>query len=169
MVHTLRQQRGYRFETRIIEVFTADRDWNARRLGGSSTGLPDIVITNNGESVLYAVEAKSTVGKLAYVENDQLCRCLDILEMFSIYKKRSVVLAFKFAESKHNDRLRYFFFRIIPHKDLRDIKSVRCSSEGKLKIKSDTIPHDDIRFSYSRFDTIKSWKEMWRISYMFQY
>ena len=31
----------------------------ARRLGGSSTGLPDIVAVNNKASILLSIEAKS--------------------------------------------------------------------------------------------------------------
>ena len=38
-----------------------------RRLGGSSTGLPDIVAVNNKEATLLSIEAKSGTGDALYV------------------------------------------------------------------------------------------------------
>ena len=78
--------------------------WNARRLGGSSTGLPDIIAVNNIEAVLLSIEAKSGTGDALYVPSDQIYRCLQIREMFSFYKSRHAILAFKFMRKKRLKR-----------------------------------------------------------------
>ena len=51
----------------------------ARRLGGSSTGLPDIVAVNNTESILLSIEAKSGTSNSIYVPDDQIGRCFFII------------------------------------------------------------------------------------------
>lgn len=56
--------------------------WIARRLGGSSTGLPDIVAVNNQNAILLSIEAKSGTGDALYVQPDQIQRCLLIRDMF---------------------------------------------------------------------------------------
>jgi Holliday junction resolvase len=78
--------------------------WIARRLGGSSTGLPDIVAVNNKEATLLSIEAKSVTGDALYVRADQLQRCLLIKDMFGYYKTKHVVLAFKFMRKKRFTR-----------------------------------------------------------------
>ena len=78
--------------------------WIARRLGGSSTGLPDIVAVNNKEATLLSIEAKSGTGDALYVRADQLERCLLIKDMFGYYKTKHVVLAFKFMRKKRFTR-----------------------------------------------------------------
>src|SRR5688572_3217732 len=74
--------------------------WHARRLGGSSTGLPDIVAVNNDAGVLLTIEAKSGTSDILYVPQDQVERCKMIMNMFSIYPERHIILAFKFMSKK---------------------------------------------------------------------
>ena len=74
--------------------------WHARRLGGSSTGLPDIVAVNNTSGILLTIEAKSGTSDMLYVPQDQVERCLMIRNMFEIYPERHVILAFKFMSKK---------------------------------------------------------------------
>jgi Holliday junction resolvase len=74
--------------------------WHARRLGGSSTGLPDIVAVNNTAGILLTIEAKSGTSDILYVPQDQIERCLLIRNMFGIYSQRHIILAFKFMSKK---------------------------------------------------------------------
>ena len=78
--------------------------WIARRLGGSSTGLPDIVAVNNREATLLSIEAKSGTGDVLYVQPDQIQRCMMIRDMFGFYKTKHVILAFKFMRKKRYTR-----------------------------------------------------------------
>ena len=71
-----------------------------RRLGGSFSGLPDVGIVNNSESLLYAVEAKSTVYNDCIIPIKQIKRCMEFLKLFDIYKKKNVIFAFRFATKK---------------------------------------------------------------------
>lgn len=96
----LRRSRGYGYEHRLVEKINAIPGWQARRLGGSSTGLPDIVATNNDKSILLTIEAKSGVGGALYVPPDQIERCELVDKMFSLYKERHIILAFKFLSKK---------------------------------------------------------------------
>lgn len=117
-----RKSRGYNFEYSIVNAFNNHRskDWHARRLGGSSTGLPDIVATNKRKSVLYAVEAKSGESNILYIERDQIERCQDITDKFlTAYENRFIVFAFKFKGKKGGRKLQYRFlllskFTLIP-------------------------------------------------------
>ncbi|HEX6067986.1 MAG TPA: hypothetical protein VFZ05_04220 [Nitrososphaera sp.] len=96
----IRRSRGYAFEHGLVERFNELGDWKARRLGGSSTGLPDIVAVNNEKSVLLTIEAKSGTSDILYVPQDQIERCIMIREMFGAYSERHVIFAFKFMSKK---------------------------------------------------------------------
>lgn len=112
-VNKTRRSRGYNFEYNIVNAFNDhhSKDWTARRLGGSSTGLPDVVATNKSKSILYAIEAKSAQSDIIYIPRDQIERCLDITEKFlTAYKTRLVVFGFKFkANKKKGRKLQYRF------------------------------------------------------------
>ncbi len=95
----IRRSRGYNFEYSLVKKLNIG-EWNARRLGGSSTGLPDIVAVNNKESILLSIEAKSGTSNSIYVPDDQIDRCYLITEMFKIYNYRHIILAFKFMRKK---------------------------------------------------------------------
>ena len=96
----IRRSRGYAFEYGLVERFNKCTNFHARRLGGSSTGLPDIVAVNNIDSILLTIEAKSGTSDILYVPQDQLERCMVVRDMFSIYSQRHVILAFKFMSKK---------------------------------------------------------------------
>ena len=53
---------------------------SAKRLGGSSVGLPDIVAVNNNKGILLVIEAKSGTGESLYVPSDQIERCFSIVK-----------------------------------------------------------------------------------------
>ncbi|HEY7733474.1 MAG TPA: hypothetical protein VIB07_01655 [Nitrososphaera sp.] len=95
----IRRSRGYNFEHTLVQKLSSG-SWAARRLGGSSTGLPDIVAVNNARGILLTIEAKSGTSDILYVPQDQLMRCIVIRNMFGIYPERHIVLAFKFMSKK---------------------------------------------------------------------
>jgi len=95
----IRRSRGYNFEYKLVKKLNSG-DWIARRLGGSSTGLPDIVAVNNRLSILLAIEAKSATGNSIYVPPDQIVRCHMITKMFEAYNEKHIILAFKFMRIK---------------------------------------------------------------------
>lgn len=96
----IRRSRGYNYEHALVQKLKSSGLWHARRLGGSSTGLPDIVAVNNDDGVLLTIEAKSGTSDILYVPQDQIERCLVIRNMFAIYPKRHIILAFKFMGKK---------------------------------------------------------------------
>jgi Holliday junction resolvase len=114
--------------------------WIARRLGGSSTGLPDIVAVNNKEATLLSIEAKSGTGDALYVHSDQLQRCLLIRDMFGYYKTKHVILAFKFMRKKRFTRNRQVVYekrRLVEYYKIADkldrlgtMPIVKCSYSG---------------------------------------
>lgn len=128
-VNRTRRARGYSWEYSLVNAFNnhPSGDWCARRLGGSSIGLPDIVATNNTKSILYSIEAKSGEDNILYVPADQIQRCQDITDKFlRIYNQRWIVFAFKFKGTK----TRKLQYRIIPCDlshyctDLNDMKCI---------------------------------------------
>lgn len=117
-INKTRRSRGYNFEYSIVNAFNDhhSKQWHARRLGGSSTGLPDIVATNKVKSLLYAIEAKSGESDILYIPRDQIERCIDITDKFlTAYKYRYVVFAFKFKGKKGGRKLQYRFLLMSDH------------------------------------------------------
>jgi Holliday junction resolvase len=111
-----RRQRGYNWEDTLVKRFNALSDWRAFRLGSPSVALPDILAVNNDQSIIYTIEAKSGTGTTLQVPFDQIIRCLNWTNHFEVYKKRKVVLAFKFLSKKRigvgkyeNRQLREFY------------------------------------------------------------
>lgn len=100
----MRRSRGYAYEHGLVERLNK-HGFVARRLGGSSTGLPDIVAVNNREGILLTIEAKSGTGDILYVPQDQIERCMMVCEMFSMYPTRHIVFAFKFMSKKRFRRM----------------------------------------------------------------
>ncbi|PWU82624.1 MAG: resolvase [Candidatus Nitrosopolaris wilkensis] len=123
----IRRSRGYSFEHRLVQKLNSG-DWNARRLGGSSTGLPDIIAVNNKAGTLLTIEAKSGTGDILYVPADQIQRCSLIGQMFSYYEKRHIVLAFKFMRKKRFKRKAQIVYesrQLVEHYKLADVLSRR--------------------------------------------
>jgi Holliday junction resolvase len=135
----IRRSRGYSFEHRLVQRLNSG-DWNARRLGGSSTGLPDIIAVNNKTGTLLTIEAKSGTGDILYVPADQIQRCLLVNQMFSYYEKRHIVLAFKFMRKKRfrrKDQIVYEGRQLVEHYKLANVLSksdeypvVKCMYDG---------------------------------------
>jgi Holliday junction resolvase len=115
--------------------------WHARRLGGSSTGLPDIVAVNNTDGILLTIEAKSGTSDILYVPQDQVERCLLIRNMFGIYSQRHIILAFKFMSKKRfrrknetvyeNRKLLEYYKVADVVADMRVIPIIKCTYDGK--------------------------------------
>ena len=133
-INKKRRSRGYSFEHNLVININALPDWYARRLGGSSTGLPDIVAVNNKRSKMYAIEAKSgmNVNRL-YIPKDEAQRCVDIATMFSLYRDHHVLFSFKFS----NGRKPIIHHFLLFDKDFGLIESFQklsCSIDGKCTL-----------------------------------
>ncbi len=110
-------------------------------MGGSSTGLPDIVAVNNDAGILLTIEAKSGTSDLLYVPLDQIERCLIVRNMFSIYPERHIIFAFKFMGKKRFRRKNetvYESRRLIEYYKVADIvvgmktlPIIKCTYDGK--------------------------------------
>jgi Holliday junction resolvase len=118
--------------------------WVARRLGGSSTGLPDIVAVNNKNATLLSIEAKSGTGEVLYVQPDQIQRCLLIRDMFGHYRTRHAILAFKFMRKKRftrNHQVVYEKRKLIEYYKIADhlhklvsIPLLKCTYDGRIYV-----------------------------------
>ena len=95
-----RRQRGYNWEDTLVKRFNKLENWKAFRLGSPSVALPDILCVNNEDSMIFTIEAKSGTGTTLTVPFDQITRCLNWTNNFTVYKIRKVVLAFKFLSKK---------------------------------------------------------------------
>ena len=131
-----RKQRGYHWEETLVKRFNSSKNWNAFRLGSPSIALPDVLAVNTHESTIFTIEAKSgTTGSLP-VPADQIERCLKWIKIFDIYKKRNVLLAFKFLSKKRTG------LRTYESRELREfykiwdsnlpITNCTCTYEGKV-------------------------------------
>ena len=95
-----RRQRGYNWEDTLVKRFNKINNWKAFRLGSPSVALPDILCVNNENSIIFTIEAKSGTGTTLTVPFDQITRCLNWTNNFTVYNTRKVVLAFKFLSKK---------------------------------------------------------------------
>ena len=95
-----RRQRGYVWEETLVRRFNGLENWRAFRLGSPSPGLPDILAVNTKTKHLVVIEAKSGSGTSLSVPPEQIERCQEWLRIFSAYKKRHLVLAYKFHSKK---------------------------------------------------------------------
>ena len=149
----IRRSRGYNYEHALVQRLN-NGQWRARRLGGSSTGLPDIVAVNNDAGTLLTIEAKSGTSDILYVPLDQIERCIIVRNMFSIYPQRHIILAFKFMGKKRFRRKNetvYESRRLIEYYKVADVvvsmktlPIVKCTYDGKTYAiyRSKTIPLD---------------------------
>jgi Holliday junction resolvase len=139
----IRRSRGYSYEHTLVRRLNGG-SWIARRLGGSSTGLPDIVAVNNMEATLLSIEAKSGTGDVLYVQPDQIQRCIMIRDMFGFYKTKHVILAFKFMRKKRYTRKKQVVYekrRLIEYykiadkiNKMNDIPVIKCTYSGKIYV-----------------------------------
>jgi Holliday junction resolvase len=137
----LRRSRGYAYEHGLVERFNVLEGWSARRLGGSSTGLPDIVAVNNEQGILLTIEAKSGTSDILYVPQDQIERCMMVRNMFSIYPTRHVIFAFKFMSKKrfrrkqvtvYEQRKLIEYYKVADAMlDIRPLPIIKCTYDGR--------------------------------------
>ena len=132
----IRRQRGYQWEDTIVKRFKNSNQWKAFRLGSPSIALPDVLAINTEESTIFTIEAKSGTGTSLLVPADQIERCLEWINTFDIYKKRHVLLAFKFLSKKriglgkYESRELREFFKIWD--DSMKITDCICNYDGKF-------------------------------------
>ncbi|AFS82727.1 resolvase [Candidatus Nitrosopumilus sediminis] len=138
-----RRQRGYQWEDTIVKRFNSAENWKAFRLGSPSIALPDVLAVNTENSTIFTIEAKSGTSTSLPVPADQIERCLEWIKTFDIYKKRKVLLAFKFLSKKRigvgeyeNRELREYFK--IWDESLA-ITDCVCTYEGKFFTKIEGV------------------------------
>jgi Holliday junction resolvase len=95
-----RRQRGYQWEDTLVKRFNKMEQWKAFRLGSPSVALPDLLCVNNHESKIFTIEAKSGTSTSLTVPFDQILRCMNWTDNFTIYNVRNVIFAFKFLSKK---------------------------------------------------------------------
>jgi len=123
-INQTRRQRGYTFENTIVKKLNDSSNWSAKRLGSPSTALPDVMGINDMYKTVIAIEAKSTLGNLVYIPQDQIERCKDWVNQFGVYDIKIVILAFKFGQTiqKIKDKLvsrkLTYFYKVFPHKTI---------------------------------------------------
>lgn len=144
-INRVRRGRGYTNEYELIKGLQ-EQGWKAKRLGGSSVNLPDVLATK--DDTIYSIEAKAVMlpkTAYAYIPWDQIHRCVDMLDMFPIYRHKYLVFAFKFSKLHTVGFPKYYFFGF--HRNNEDaIKQfytlesylVRCDQYGTIKIISGT-------------------------------
>jgi len=136
----IRRSRGYGYEHALVQRMN-NGVWYTRRLGGSSTGLPDIVAVNNTAGILLTIEAKSGTSDILYVPQDQVERCLMIRNMFGIYPERHIILAFKFMSKKRfrrknetvyeNRKLLEYYKVADMVADMSVLPIIKCTYDGR--------------------------------------
>jgi len=130
-----RRQRGYNWEDTIVKRFNALKSWKAFRLGSPSVALPDVLVVNNIESIIFTIEAKSGTGTTLQVPYDQIERCLNWIDNFRVYQNREVILAFKFLTKKrirtgiYEKRELHEFFKVWDKK--KKVIDCVCTYDGK--------------------------------------
>ncbi len=137
----LRRQRGYQWEDAQVKRFNSVTNWKAFRLGSPSIALPDVLAVNTKENTIFTIEAKSGTSTSLPVPADQIERCLEWIKTFDIYKKRNVLLAFKFLSKKRIDIGKYEsrelreFYKIWD--ESLEITDCVCTYDGKFFAKVD--------------------------------
>lgn len=126
------RQRGYAFENWIVKEITGYPYWGARRLGGSSTGLPDVMASyakeetfNSGikwQTIIVAIEAKEGEDNTLYVEREQIKRCYAaITALWQSIDDKWILLAFKFLRNQTQYKARtqtLLRFILLPYMDI---------------------------------------------------
>lgn len=132
LTHHIRQSRGYKFEQKIVQELGIF-DWQCRRMGGSSANNPDEIATCNIGGIFVVIEAKSTVGKYAYMPVDQILRFREILQVFHYYPKKYMMFAWKFSKGKGaKPKYYYHIFQWFNMEELELLSSIRCDDKGML-------------------------------------
>jgi Holliday junction resolvase len=139
-LNRIRRNRGYSFEHVIVQKLNTNA-WNARRLGGSSANLPDIIAVNNKESIFLSIEAKSGTADSLYVPSDQIQRCFQIRDMFQVYKTAHVILAFKFMQKRRireegktlyiHRKLQEYYKIADKYSRMNPVPIIKCTYDGR--------------------------------------
>jgi Holliday junction resolvase len=131
-----RRQRGYHWEDTLVKRFNSLENWKAFRLGSPSVALPDVLVVNNVISTIFTIEAKSGTSTTLQVPYDQIERCLLWTNNFQVYKKREVILAFKFLSKKrigsgiYENRKLHEFYKVWNKK--KKPTNCVCTYDGKM-------------------------------------
>ena len=131
----IRRQRGYTWEDTLVRRFNSTHDWKAFRLGSPSIRLPDVLAVSTSKRTMLVIEAKSGTAMSLPVPAEQIMRCMEWMDIFEIYRKRKVVLAFKFLSKKRVGLGRYEgrklreFYKVWD--ESRDVTSCTCSYDGR--------------------------------------
>ncbi|HEY7696335.1 MAG TPA: hypothetical protein VH797_09605 [Nitrososphaeraceae archaeon] len=138
-LNRIRRNRGYSFEHVLVQKLNGNV-WNARRLGGSSANLPDIIAVNNKQSIFLSIEAKSGTSDNLYVPSDQIQRCFQIRDMFQVYKTAHVILAFKFMRKRRvreegrtvytHRKLQEYYKIADRYSKIKDFPIIKCTYDG---------------------------------------
>jgi len=139
-LNRIRRSRGYSFEHVLVQKLNSN-SWNARRLGGSSANLPDIIAVNNEESIFLSIEAKSGTADNLYVQSDQIQRCFQLRNMFKVYKTTHVILAFKFMQKKRirdegktayrHRKLQEYYKIADKYSKMKNLPVIKCTYDGR--------------------------------------
>ena len=131
----IRRQRGYAWEDTLVKRFNNTPGWRAFRLGSPSIRLPDVLAVNTAKKTMLVIEAKSGTTTSLPVPGEQITRCMEWMNIFEIYRKRGVVLAFKFLSKKRVGLGRYEgrelreFYKVWDMS--RDVTSCMCNYDGR--------------------------------------
>lgn len=135
--NAVRRSRGYNFENDMVKKVNGFGGWHARRFGGASTHMPDVIMTNNEKSIIAIMEAKAGTGESLNVDKEQLEKCLELQKMFSVYESQFIMLAFKFM-SKNKDGKRPLKMYFYPYNYFNKIEEtpsrVSCNYKGEIFI-----------------------------------
>lgn len=96
----VRKSRGYNWEDTLAKRFNSADGWRGYRLGSASTSLPDILALNPVAKAAFVIEAKSGTADRLIVPAHQIERCIDWYHILGPFKRRRVVLAFKFLSKR---------------------------------------------------------------------
>lgn len=113
------RQRGYVFENWLVRQVKGYPYWGARRLGGTSTGLPDVMMSfaqkvpatrfenrqgielTKWKTIIIATECKEGEDNTLYVEREQVRRAYAaITSLWQSIDDKWILLAFKFIRNK---------------------------------------------------------------------
>ncbi len=137
-----RRQRGYNFERELVNRINSCNGWRALRLGSPSVSLPDVIAVNNEESIMLAIEAKSTSTDTIRILMEQIERCLRWLDTFSLYKHRYAILALKFMSKKWKKAYTYKYRELHEYYKLWDGLTNISSNGSSISIESILCKYD---------------------------
>ena len=145
------RQRGYSFENWLVKEVSSYPYWGARRLGGTSTGLPDVMMSyakygpdiptamfKRWYSIIVATECKEGENNTLYVEREQVRRAYAaITALWQSIDAKWILLAFKFLRNQTQYKARtqtLTRFVLIPYMDIYEWLKSNADKYKELKI-----------------------------------